>query len=250
MNRKLITAGATCAIVALSACGATTDAKPAAMTTTAAPSAAPTTSSHPTAEGDAVDGQAVAMKVMDAIVASQTAHMSKAIEGKTVDEGDIEFTTPVKWATKRSSPGVPFEMVLVGGVGYMKGPPGISRKPWFVLESDPKAGPSMDDLFKGDDPREILLMIEGVTGKALGAKQVSGVSTRQYAFEIPISSFVKAFGPAVSKGDKADDQQARRHGALGGRRQPSAQAHDGDGYQRQESIDRGYLQRLGQAGEH
>jgi hypothetical protein len=46
-------------------------------------------------------------------------------------------------------------------------------------------------------------MMEGATGKDMGTKQVSGVSTRRYAFVIPVSTYGKLFGPAVRKQTEA-----------------------------------------------
>lgn len=182
MKRKPIAAAtAALAVVALSACGSSTEAKPAAEST--------------------VDGQAVATKMVDAMVASKTAHVTMATKGKQIGEGDLELTDPGKVAMKVSSGETNISVVQVEGVIYIKGLPGMT-KPWLKVDPKGTLGKAMStlgDLSKQSNPRVMVSMMEGVKGKVVGTEQVGGVSTQHYAFVIPISAYGKAFGPELPK---------------------------------------------------
>jgi hypothetical protein len=191
MNRKLITAAATAlAVVALSACGSSTDAKPAAGGAVA---------------GGAVDGQAVATKMADAMIGMKAAHTTLSIDGTPIAEGDFSFSSPPQLTMKVSQP-IKLQIVQVGGVTYFKGIPGMTAsRPWFKL--DPKATDafskamsSVGDLPTRYDPRALVSMLGGIKGRDMGTAQVGGVSTRHYAFEVPLSAHDKVLSPQQLKG--------------------------------------------------
>lgn len=201
MNRKLTAAAvAPWIVVALSACGSTPDAKPAAKNATS-PSSSPSSQAH-AAEG-AVDGREVATKMVDAMLAKKTAHMSITTNGTPTMEGDYEVGNPVKVAMKMSQQGLKLEVVQVGGLIYLKGIPGTS-KPWIKVDpkgTDPfsKAMASVGDISKSSDPRTLVETMEGVKGKHVGTEQVAGDSTEHYLFQIPVSSYAKVLGPEALK---------------------------------------------------
>lgn len=217
VNVKLITATfATLAVVALSACGPSTDAAPKARTTPSAgssatsgspaPSGSPATSSPTTAPGSSVDGQKVARQMANAMTAGKTAHATVNLAGKRLGEGDLELGNPPKVTMKVSQQGLNMEVRQVGGVTYIKGIPGMA-KPWIRLDpkgTDPfsKAMSSMGDLSKNYDPRTAISMMAGVTGRDLGMAQVDGISTRHYSFDIHLSSYGKLLNPQTLKAVK------------------------------------------------
>ena len=201
MNRKLTTAAtATVLIVALSACGSSTDAKPPAKNATS-PSSSPSSPAH--AADGAVDGQEVATKIVDAMLAKKTAHMSIANNGTPTMEGDYEVGNPVKVAMKVSQEGLKLEVVQVGGVIYLKGIPGTT-KPWIKVnpkgtDAFSKAMASLGDISKSNDPRAMVKTMEGVKGKHIGTEQVGGGSTEHYLFQIPISAYATVLSPEALK---------------------------------------------------
>jgi len=150
-----------------------------------------------------VDGQALATEMVDAMITSKTAHTTLSTDGKPLGEGDYEFANPLKVSMKVSQQGMNMEVVQVGGITYIKGIPGTS-KPWFKLDpqgTDPfsKAMSSVADLSKSNDPRALVSMMEGVKGRDVGTEQVGGVSTKHYAFEVPLSAYGKVLSPQVLK---------------------------------------------------
>jgi hypothetical protein len=75
-------------------------------------------------------------------------------------------------------------------------------KPWLKVDPKGALGKAMSalgDLSKKSNPKVMVSMMEGVTGKVIGTEQVGGVSTQHYAFVIPISAYGKAFGPELPK---------------------------------------------------
>ena len=202
MNRKLTTAAiATVLIVALSACGSSTDAEPPAKNA-ASPSASPSSPAH--AAHGAVDGREVATKMADAMLAKKTAHMSMTTNGTPTMTGDSEVGNPIKVAMKISQQGLKLEVVQVSGLLYIKGIPGTT-KPWIKV--DPKGTDAFskamasvsNEISKSSDPRALVETMEGVKGKHVGTEQVGGDSTEHYLFLIPISSYAKVLSPAGLK---------------------------------------------------
>jgi len=201
VNRKLITAvPVALAVGVLSGCGSSTEAKPVSNDAASPSSSAPAKAA---AVGGAVDGLAVATKMVDAMLAKKTAHMSLTNNGTPTMEGDYEVGNPVKVAVKMSQQGLKLEVVQVGGVIYLKGIPG-SPKPWIKL--DPKGTDafskgmsSLTDVAESSDPRALVATMKGVKGKYLGTEQVRGEATAHYVFRIPISSYGKVLSPAVRK---------------------------------------------------
>jgi hypothetical protein len=203
MNRKLIAAVGATAVVALSACGSSTDDKPAAKITTARSSSAPATSGQTVEAEGAVDGQALASKMVDAMIASKTAHTTLIVNGASSGEGDYEFSSPLKVSMKMSQQGLNMEIVQVGGVTFIKGIPGMA-KPW--LKFDPKGTDtfsklmsSLVDVSKSNDPRALVSVMEGVKGRDVGSEQMDGVPTEHYAFEVPLSAYGRVLSPEVLK---------------------------------------------------
>lgn len=203
MKRKLAAAVvAALAMVAIGACGSSADNEPAAKTTAPASSTAPTTTPEAPA-GGAVDGGAIATKMVDAMIASKTAHTTLTGDGTQTAEGDYEFSSPVKVTMKISQPGSNMEIVQVDGVTYIKGVPGTT-KPWIKLDpkgTDPfsKVMTSVTDMSQSSDPRALVTLMAGIKGKDLGTEQVGGLSTRHYAFEVPLSAYGKMLSPPLLK---------------------------------------------------
>lgn len=210
MNRKLITGvvagSALSSVLALSACGSSTDAKPVAKTTPSVSATAHTMSASSAARGGVVDGKMLATMVADAMVASKTAHMALATNGKPGGEGDYKFGNPVSVDMKMSQQGMDLEIVQTDGAVYVKGIPGLP-KPWLKVnpqgtDAFSKAMSSMGDLSKSSDPRAAISMMNGVKGRDLGTARVGGVATRHFAFKIKLSAYGKLLSPQMLKAAK------------------------------------------------
>lgn len=207
MNRKLIAAVGVCAVVALSACGSSTDTRsPAKAGASASSQSAPAaTADKPSSQqppaGGTIDGEVLAAKVVDAMIAKKTAHASLAIAGAPAGAGQYEFSSPPKVAMKMSQQGVDLQIVQVGGITYIKGIPG-TKKPWFTF--DPKGTDafsklmaSMVDSSKSNDPRALISMMNGVKGRDLGTEHVDGAPTHHYVFEVPLSAYGRVLSPQL-----------------------------------------------------
>lgn len=200
-------AAALAGVLALAGCGSSSSSTGAGTPSGASSPSASQTSEAP-AQGDTVDGKALAEKMQAAMKAKGKVTAVMTVKGQSLGNVTMDMaSTPPKVAMSMSSGGMSLEIRMVDNVMYLKGFPAAMAggKKWVKIDgngTDAFSKQMKKSLDSANDPAAQAKMLEGLQMKLVD--ESGGIS--HYKVTIPTADYLK---------NLPSDQASAASGSLG-----------------------------------